>query len=815
MHQKSSLTQNNTNPIDGYSFSDYVVCVIYDKNKDVYLMSNYRYRNGLWFLFTERRSNETSIQTVKRLLDPILVYDSDQIQLVKICSTKTLPFRGRDVLFYAIIPKSMTIINIWLNGKVDEIDFERQLNILSENAIIWLTTNQLKYISKLSRLLGIEPLLLNKQFKDIFHSTTKSTNVIFEEIKIPQIETISKSNHHNTAEILLSSAKFTTVIQEKLYEEYHQTVLPSDYLNFETFKDLLTRKGLDSSNLFNYFRAFDSTQRNYLTYLDYLLGLAALDPNTQHGGIPAEQRCRYIYRYYNTSNNQRMTFDEFKLMIKDIHKNKGQDLIGDRLNDEALQMFRSFGLRSSDQTLTLMDFLSGVGQLRFRGTSVLFRLNISLNDYFKRTVSPIPSITPNRTLSTMTMTRRSSSTPPPSPSLPAISNISIDESHPYEIATHIVKVKKTGVVVDITSLYDLEITGAISGSTALFFDDADDKCDRINSQDCFNQRTHANEMLNGLRYFERGSKEGGPALKDPFAWGKVDMSAMARCLLVLCKQIYSIFIKENRLLRISSACYILGDLHGNFRDLICFEKTFWRLGPVLTPASILFLGDYVDRGQEGIEVVAYLFAQKVLCPHKIFLLRGNHELRNVQDMFQFHSECRRKFGSDLGEQIWEEINRCFDAMPICALVDNRILCVHGGIPSLDMKNDFFKLVSQIPCPLRDPENESPLAWELLWNDPLSNEIQDLEPNNNGFISNIRRGTGYFFSSKALNDFLQQNSLSYVVRAHEVQQQGFKVQLNGRLLTVFSSSHYCGGENEAATVLCDSNKLRLIRLDTSS
>lgn len=68
--------------------------------------------------------------------------------------------------------------------------------------------------------------------------------------------------------------------------------------------------------------------------------------------------------------------------------------------------------------------------------------------------------------------------------------------------------KKTGVVVDITSLYDLEVTGAISGSTALCFDDVNGRFDRINSQDCFNQRTHANEMLNGLRYFERGSKEG-------------------------------------------------------------------------------------------------------------------------------------------------------------------------------------------------------------------------------------------------------------------------------------------------------------------
>jgi hypothetical protein len=135
-----------------------------------------------------------------------------------------------------------------------------------------------------------------------------------------------------------------------------------------------------------------------------------------------------------------MTFDEFKLMIKDIHKNKGQNLIGDALNDEALQMFRSFGLRSTDQTLSLMDFLSGVGQLRFRGTSVLFRLNMSINDYFQRlSLAPntlvTPSSTSNRTLSRITMTRRSGTQ-----QQQQIANKSVDESHPYEIATHIVKV---------------------------------------------------------------------------------------------------------------------------------------------------------------------------------------------------------------------------------------------------------------------------------------------------------------------------------------------------------------------------------------
>ena len=163
--------------------------------------------------------------------------------------------------------------------------------------------------------------------------------------------------------------------------------------------------------------------------------------------------------------------------------------------------------------------------------------------------------------------------------------------------------------------------------------------------------------------------------------------------------------------------------------------------------------------------------------------------------------------------------------------------MHGGIPSpISCPGDFISAVNDIVVPLSDPENESPLAWEIMWNDPFSidtNTVAQIPIGaSGGFFNNTRRSTGNYFTSEALMAFLDKNNFTHVVRAHEVQQVGFKVcmrsirfndlskisfvqvQLSGRLLTVFSSSHYCGGTNEAATVLVDSAKLRLIKLDTT-
>lgn len=135
-----------------------------------------------------------------------------------------------------------------------------------------------------------------------------------------------------------------------------------------------------------------------------------------------------------------------------------------------------------------------------------------------------------------------------------------------------------------------------------------------------------------------------------------------------------------------SPAYVLGDIHGNYKDLMLFEKTFWRLGLKLCPANVLCLGDYVDRGPHSVETIAYLIAQKVICPNKIFLIRGNHEVRDVNGDFQVYGktsflyQCTELLGTVKGKKVWEVFNNCFDQMPISAIIDQKVFCVHGGVP---------------------------------------------------------------------------------------------------------------------------------------
>lgn len=162
-------------------------------------------------------------------------------------------------------------------------------------------------------------------------------------------------------------------------------------------------------------------------------------------------------------------------------------------------------------------------------------------------------------------------------------------------------------------------------------------------------------------------------------------------------------------------------------------------------------------------------------------------------------------------------------MPICAIVDEQIFCAHGGIPAT--VNKIEQVLLEIPVPLIEPESQSVVAWEMLWNDPISNKEYDeyvnlLKINNTslnalaGFLPNTKRGTAYYFGEEAVLTFLQVNGFSHVIRAHEVIPNGFQFHCGGKVITIFSSSKYCNGFNESAVALVDLNKIRIIKVDTN-
>jgi hypothetical protein len=104
-----------------------------------------------------------------------------------------------------------------------------------------------------------------------------------------------------------------------------------------------------------------------------------------------------------------------------------------------------------------------------------------------------------------------------------------------------------------------------------------------------------------LRFFEKRDQT-----KEALTWTSNSFINLGRLIINLCKEVRDIINYEERCLKLSSPCYILGDIHGNYQDLICFEKCLWRATPLLSPASFLFLGDYVDGGIYGLEVKSYI-----------------------------------------------------------------------------------------------------------------------------------------------------------------------------------------------------------------
>jgi len=259
----------------------------------------------------------------------------------------------------------------------------------------------------------------------------------------------------------------------------------------------------------------------------------------------------------------------------------------------------------------------------------------------------------------------------------------------------------------------------------------------------------------------------------------------------LCNQCERCFKEEKTVLRLHAPIKIFGDLHGQFGDLM---RLFDEYGSPSAAGDIayidyLFLGDYVDRGSHSLEVVMLLLALKVENPKNVHLIRGNHEAADINAQFGFRLECVERLGEH-GLWVWQRLNALFNWMPLSAVIEDKILCMHGGI---GRSMEYISEIEALQRPLT-MEQGGLLLMDLLWSDPTENDrIEGVHPN--------ARGPGLVsFGPDRVHNFCEANELQLIVRAHECVMDGFERFAQGHLITVFSATNYCGTANNAGAIL---------------
>ncbi|XP_004251224.1 serine/threonine-protein phosphatase BSL3-like isoform X1 [Solanum lycopersicum] len=260
----------------------------------------------------------------------------------------------------------------------------------------------------------------------------------------------------------------------------------------------------------------------------------------------------------------------------------------------------------------------------------------------------------------------------------------------------------------------------------------------------------------------------------------------------LCDSAERIFASEPTVLQLRAPIKIFGDLHGQFGDLM---RLFDEYGSPSTAGDIayidyLFLGDYVDRGQHSLETITLLLALKVEYPYNIHLIRGNHEASDINALFGFRIECIERLGERDGIWAWHRINRLFNWLPLAALIEKKIICMHGGI---GRSINHVEQIESIQRPIT-MEAGSIVLMDLLWSDPTENDsVEGLRPN--------ARGPGLVtFGPDRVMEFCNNNDLQLIVRAHECVMDGFERFAQGHLITLFSATNYCGTANNAGAIL---------------
>ena len=213
------------------------------------------------------------------------------------------------------------------------------------------------------------------------------------------------------------------------------------------------------------------------------------------------------------------------------------------------------------------------------------------------------------------------------------------------------------------------------------------------------------------------------------------------------------------LLELTAPIRIVGNVHGQYNDLL----RLFEFGGLPPQSNYVFLGDYVDRGKNGLETICLLLCFKIKFPENFFLLRGNHEVAAINRIYGFYDECKRRYNA----RIWKPFNEMFDCLPFSAIIEDKILCVHAGLsPELHSLEQLRK----IPRPTEIPD--AGLLCDLLWSNPDA-DIRGWGESDHEY--------SLTFGEDIVANFLARSGLELICRAHQVVEDGYEFFAQRRLV----------------------------------
>ena len=266
----------------------------------------------------------------------------------------------------------------------------------------------------------------------------------------------------------------------------------------------------------------------------------------------------------------------------------------------------------------------------------------------------------------------------------------------------------------------------------------------------------------------------------------------------LCGKLIEILCEESNVQPVDAPVIVCGDIHGQFYDL----TNIFKIGGKIPDKKYLFLGDYVDRGYNSVETLEYLLCLKLKYPDYITLLRGNHESRQICFSYGFYEEVTRKYGN---ANPWKFFNQVFDYLPLAAIIEGKIFCVHGGLSPKICYIDQIRLINRV----QEIPHEGPFS-DLMWSDP--DEVDGWQ------ISS--RGAGFLFGDKVVDEFNQLNDINLICRAHQLVNEGYKFWFDEKLVTVWSAPNYCYRCGNLASMLvfedeCEKKEFKMIPVHEQS